>query len=112
VLDEAIKLGLGKDHLETLKEIVAESNLSKFDSDEDDALFSKKVYKDKGVLVNVGFNPKASRYYLISLREQELNGKTIHKGKILKSTVNFKEPDFSRVSFKVNFPQHECKEAV
>lgn len=80
--------------------VVDASNMSKFDTSYCDALQSQTKYTDMGVETEifpttVEIDGREQDLYIIkSSREQLFNGKTIPKGKFLKSD-NFFEPDLT-----------------
>lgn len=77
---------------------VTNSNLSKFDITEKDANATKAHYESLGIKVGVFYSEGTGRYYVTSLANQSDNkGKGYHEGKVLKSVVNFKEPDFTKL---------------
>ena len=84
----------------TIKECTAEvarSNLSKFDTTIEAGRISLQAYTDKRILADLLYNEEADLYYLLSATDQtDQHGKTIHKGKILKSS-KFSEPNFTDI---------------
>jgi hypothetical protein len=75
---------------------VITSNLSKFDKNEYEASNTVAHYITLNVETEALFDTESGLWYVKVLEDcTDINGKTYHKGKILKSVINYCEPDFS-----------------
>jgi hypothetical protein len=75
---------------------VIKSNLSKFDNNEYEASNTVAHYVTLNVETEALFDAESGLWYVKVLEDcTDINGKTYHKGKILKSVINYREPDFS-----------------
>ena len=85
--------------LDKAYEIVCNSNLSKFDKTEQEANETAAHYFSKHSIELVQtYNEKHGLYVTKSSIDQtDIHGKFFPKGKILKSVVNYCEPDFSEI---------------
>jgi hypothetical protein len=75
---------------------VVKSNLSKFDENEYEASNTVAHYATLNVETEALFDAESNLWYVKVLEDcTDINGKTYHKGKILKSVINYREPAFS-----------------
>jgi hypothetical protein len=75
---------------------VVESNLSKFDKSIDEASATVAHYASLNVTTEAVFDTESNLWFVKVTEDcTDTNGKTYHKGKILKSTTNYHAPDFS-----------------
>ena len=79
---------------------VTNSNLTKFDTNQNDVTETVKHYVNLGVETVPMYMTQYDLYYVVSIKDQtDYNGKTYHKGKILKSKSRYKEPDFTQLKY-------------
>jgi len=91
-------LGLHYDEVNACIQEVSTSNLSKFDTTEDEAKATVAKYIDLGIQVDYVLHAPSKLYYTVSLLDQvDKNNKSYHKGKIVKSLTRYKEPCFNKV---------------
>ena len=87
---------------------VSSSNLSKFDYSIAQADITVERYAAMGVEAEYRYDIEAKLYVTYSIKNQvDRNGKEYHKGKILKSAVNFVNPDFSDVLEGLNISGYD-----
>jgi hypothetical protein len=75
---------------------VITSNLSKFDKNEYEASNTVAHYATLDVKAEAILDSESNLWFVKTTEDcTDINGKTYHKGKILKSVTNYHEPDFS-----------------
>jgi hypothetical protein len=85
-----------QDIIEYCLDVVVESNLSKFDKDMTEASNTVAHYATLNIKTEALFDTKSGLWFVKVTRDcTDINGKTYHKGKILKSVTNYRGPDFS-----------------
>jgi hypothetical protein len=95
-------IGIELEMLNNITQEVIDSNMSKFDKTEEQAVISKNAYLNKGIEVDYNLNQDTGYYYIYATKDQTVGGKIIFKGKILKST-NFVEPNFAQFHERVAY---------
>jgi hypothetical protein len=77
---------------------VVVSNLSKFDQSQDEVSLTEAHYFALGVEVESLYDEESNLWYVKVTKDcTDINGKFYHSGKVLKSVVNYREPDFSSI---------------
>jgi hypothetical protein len=94
----AIIMGISISKRVRALEIVCKSNLSKFDTHEDSASKTRGKYLSIGVATNTTMDDIGMYHVTRSSEDQYcVNGKFYPKGKLVKSVINYFEPDFTEL---------------
>lgn len=87
---------------------VNSSNLSKFDYSIIQANITVERYEASGIEVECRYDNESKLYVTYSTKNQvDKNGKEYHKGKVLKSAVNYVDPDFSDILHELAISGYE-----